>query len=471
CYLKGRLRIVSGETNGIWLILLGLFGFGTLAILTKENSVLLPLFMLALEFTLFQKEFPWSSWKKLSPRTKGIMVSISTIILAAAFIWFLHYVQPSYALRNFTMVERLLTESRVLFFYLFLILIPRIDQFALYHDDIPLSTSIITPWTTLPAVLGIVALLAVAIAYRKKYPLLSLGILWFFIGHALESTFLGLELIHEHRNYLASLGVWMVVLHLILQVQQLGAKKLWMVLPLFAVVFAAVTAMRSSQWSNIYALAYYEAAHHPNSADAQNFLGVALGINRHYDAALESFRRASELRPTEALYLINMTVVAARIGIPLSQKEQTDTIQSIIANPSSGSTFSALLNISSCLQDTCSSLQPTIIDWTNQLIEKNQNKGDKSLYYYILGIALSGQGRLDEAITALQHSYQMDKKYLHPLIKVIKIYISQNDARKAEEFLAELRAASQGNLHPRNTEITQLAEEINRLKKGEKISP
>ena len=472
CYLKGRVWTISGRPNGVWLIVLGLVGCGTLGMLSKENAVLLPLFMLALEFTLFQNEFPWSHWNKLSRKAKSILVFIAVAALTAALAGLLHFIKPSYAIRSFTMIERLLNESRVLFFYLGLILIPRTDQFALHHDDFPLSTSLFAPWTTFPAMLGIAILFITSLVCRRKYPLLSLGILWFFVGHALESTFLGLELVHEHRNYLASMGVWMAVVHLIFHMRHAFAiKKLWMVLPLFAAIFSGITTLRSIQWSNFYALAYYEAAHHPNSADANNFLGVALAMNHQYDNALVSFKRAAEINPNEAVYFINMTVVAARTGVPLSPKEQADTIQSLIANPGSGSTHGALLNISSCLQDECSSLQPTIINWANQLVEMAPGKGDKSFYYYMMGLALSGQGRFDEAITALKRAYQEDKKYLHPLIQIAKVHIKRRDMQNAEEVMTELRAANRENLHPRDSEIAQLAEEINRLKKGEKISP
>lgn len=473
CYFKGRVQTISGRPNGIWLIVFGLVVCGALGMLSKENAILLPLFMLVLEFTLFQNEFPWSHWNKLSRKTKGLLVFTAIAALATALAGLLYYIKPSYATRSFTMIERLLTESRVLFFYLGLILIPRTDQFSLHHDDIPLSTSLFVPWTTFLATLGIAILFITSLSYRKKYPLLSLGILWFFVGHALESTFLGLELVHEHRNYLASMGAWMVVVHLIFYTRHTFAiKKLWMVLPLFAVIFSGVTTLRSMQWSNFYALAHYEAAHHPNSPDSNNFLGVAMAMEHQYDNALVSFKRAAELKPTEALYFINMAVIAARTGVPLSSKEQADTIQSLIANPSSGSTHGALLNISSCLQDECRALQPTIISWANQLVEMAPGKGDKSFYYYIMGLALSGQGHLDEAITALRRSYQEDNKYLHPLIEIAKIHIKRRDMRDAEEVMLRLRAANRLNLHPRDAEIAQLDESIDGLKKeGRKISP
>ena len=42
---------------------------------------------------------------------------------------------------------------------------------------------------------------------RTRAPVLAFGILWFFAGHVLESTLLGLEIYFEHRNYLPSIGL------------------------------------------------------------------------------------------------------------------------------------------------------------------------------------------------------------------------------------------------------------------------
>ncbi len=54
--------------------------------------------------------------------------------------------------------------------------------------------------------LFILGLILTALVRRKKWPLFAFAVLWFFAGHALESTFLPLEYFFEHRNYLPLLG-------------------------------------------------------------------------------------------------------------------------------------------------------------------------------------------------------------------------------------------------------------------------
>ena len=56
-----------------------------------------------------------------------------------------------------------------------------------------------------------------ALLLLGRQPLVSLGILWFFTGHLMESTVIGLELAHEHRNYLADYGIILAITALIAQ--------------------------------------------------------------------------------------------------------------------------------------------------------------------------------------------------------------------------------------------------------------
>jgi hypothetical protein len=147
-----------------------------------------------------------------------------------------------YDLRPFSLVERLMSEGRILWFYLGLMVAPRMAAFGLYHDDIAVSTGLFSPWTTLPALLGLAGLAWLAWRVRKSAPLAAFGIAWFLIGHSLESTVLPLELAHEHRNYLPLLGVcwqyhgrwltrWMVQSTVGRQASCLRAW-LWLTLPL-----------------------------------------------------------------------------------------------------------------------------------------------------------------------------------------------------------------------------------------------
>jgi tetratricopeptide (TPR) repeat protein len=103
-------------------------------------------------------------------------------------------------------MQRLLTEPRIIFFYISQLFFPHPSRLSLEHDVV-LSTSIFTPFTTILSISGIILCLLLAYYFRKKEPIVSFSIFWFFGNHLIESTFIPLELIFEHRNYLPSMLV------------------------------------------------------------------------------------------------------------------------------------------------------------------------------------------------------------------------------------------------------------------------
>ncbi|HEX5953486.1 MAG TPA: hypothetical protein VFY94_09950, partial [Rhodanobacteraceae bacterium] len=77
------------------------------------------------------------------------------------FLWLLRGALRPGALagRDFTLAQRLLTEPRVLVDYLHWTLFPNPLVLSLYHDEIAISTGLLTPWTTLGASLVLAALI------------------------------------------------------------------------------------------------------------------------------------------------------------------------------------------------------------------------------------------------------------------------------------------------------------------------
>ena len=204
-YLTGRRRMLAGE-GGLALIIAGLFVCGGLAVFSKENGVLLPLYMLVLEITLFRFRSR-SGQADTKIITFFIMVVAIPAMLALLYLASHTTTYLNYSGRDFTLTERLLTETRVLVFYLKMILMPSIRELGLYHEDIAISHGMLDPPTTLFSIMVLVGMLASALLLLGKRPLISLGIFWFFAGHSLESSIFPLEIVHEHRNYLADYGI------------------------------------------------------------------------------------------------------------------------------------------------------------------------------------------------------------------------------------------------------------------------
>ena len=203
-YILSIYLYVNARLSGIFtkksILLLGACGLSfSAAFLTKENAALLPVVLVLIEATFFQD----LNRKKVRMAILGIAFAMGIAVLIGGAIIFYNGDLLSvlnFEERFFTPVERLLTQSRILLFYLTLIFYPTPNRLSIVHD-IEISTSFYHPWTTLPSILIVCVLVGYALYKLRKWPILSFAILFFFLNHMIESSIIPLELIFEHRNY------------------------------------------------------------------------------------------------------------------------------------------------------------------------------------------------------------------------------------------------------------------------------
>ncbi|MDZ7749325.1 MAG: hypothetical protein U5K43_11275 [Halofilum sp. (in: g-proteobacteria)] len=205
-YLLGRGRLVSGRSASGWFCI-GLAPLlAAVGAYAKENAVLVPLALLLVEYWFL--DTPTHRFRGLRP-LRILMLWLPSALIA---LYLASRVgSAGYLARDFTAVERLMTQARVLIDYLGLVLIPQQTTAGLFHDAYPVSTGLLRPWTTLPAILACITLVTISIAWRRRFPLVTWGVLFFFAMHLAESSTLPLELYFEHRNYLPSLGALVAV--------------------------------------------------------------------------------------------------------------------------------------------------------------------------------------------------------------------------------------------------------------------
>ena len=103
------------------------------------------------------------------------------------------WVHRTYIIRSFDLEERVLTQTRMLFFYLSLLALPHVGRLTLFHDNVVVSQSLFEPLTTIFAVAGLVLLALLALYSLRKRWLVGFVIAWYFVGHSMESTVVGLE--------------------------------------------------------------------------------------------------------------------------------------------------------------------------------------------------------------------------------------------------------------------------------------
>lgn len=265
-YMVGRRLRGTRRHLCIWLLTPVLTALGMLC---KENAALTPIFILVIEFTLLA--FRGADGEpSLEVRWFFMAFLILPLLAAGSLAVLKPGIFGGYSLRDFTLYERLLSECRILLDYLRWTFVPDLRQLGLFHDDIVPSRGLLKPVTTLPSFLAVITLMTIGIALRKRAPLISFGILWFFAGQLMESTVLPLELAFEHRNYLPLFGLILggVGSFYTMAAEHGRAFTAKLLLGLCILLLALTTAMRSVDWHNELTFARSESRHHPHSARA-----------------------------------------------------------------------------------------------------------------------------------------------------------------------------------------------------------
>ena len=321
-YLYGRS---VKSSLGICAIAASLLVCWPAAIYSKETGLLLPVYILLCEWLLL------GSFLTTSKKVLLLMV-LPAVGLLIGICWAnWEWIVGGYRMRDFTLYERLYTEPRVLWFYVQQILLPMPGLFGLYHDDITVSRGLVSPPTTLFAIAGGVAIVTFAYLQRRRRPLFTFAVFWFLASHLLESTILPLEIAHEHRNYLASVGILLWLTDILLPVEPIRQRSFprLVVLLGFISLCGLVTSLRSSQWSEDFNRRQVEVFNHPLSARANyefatgilnNTFDVGHGNLKAYELAHMHLERAAALDLSAKAALIGVLYLDCAAGKPKDAK-------------------------------------------------------------------------------------------------------------------------------------------------------
>jgi hypothetical protein len=363
-YVAGRRRMLDGQ-RGFFLAAASVVTGTGLGALAKETAVLLPLYAVLLEVFFFRAHST-TDRKRSDPRIIAFYAVILVLPFVAGALWLLPQVinPQSWVRRDFTLATRLLSEARIVVDYVLWTVVPNPTWLSFYHDDFVASSGLFTPWTTLACIVTIGAAGWLAWALRRRAPWLGLGIAWYLACHTLTATVLPLELIYEHRNYFASIGVVMVVVGLCrgewgvprptaARHARIRLGALLAILVAWSVSLAGAV----SAWSDPLALAKALADRGPDSPRAQYELGRIYIILSRYDAdspntalAYAPLERAmalpgSSVLPEQALIFLN-----GRIGRTVKEGWWDSMRAKLAARPATIQDESSLGALSSCLQ-------------------------------------------------------------------------------------------------------------------------
>jgi tetratricopeptide (TPR) repeat protein len=300
CYVKARISRVTWKK-------IVLFCFcaisAALALGSKEIAATLPFFILLYEWFFFQDlQISWLK-KRFFP-IAAVCVLVSIIVLAYLGTNPLERILADYKIRDFTLRMRVLTEFRVVVFYISLLLFPYPERLNLNHD-FPLSLSLFEPVATFLSLCILMGLLVLAIRLAKSERLLSFCILWFLGNLFIESSFIGLEIIFEHRTYLPSM---MAVFAVALLAKRLLHRR-WLLILITIIVltlFSLWTVQRNMVWANPFRLWQDVIVKSPNKVRPYNNLGRLLVESGRSREAILVLQKAIRLEPDNIKTTINL---------------------------------------------------------------------------------------------------------------------------------------------------------------------
>ena len=355
-YMDGREAQLDGR-GGWGKILAGIGACTVLGILAKETAAMIPLYAFIVECLFFGFATPGRD-----RRIQALFALVLLLPFVAGLAWLLpHVLAPgAYSGRSFTLGERLLTESRILWDYVCWTLTPRLGTLSLYHDDYVVSHGLLAPATTWVAIAGLLASFIAAIVVRRKTPLLALGVLWFFAAHALTATVIPLELVYEHRNYFASFALLLIVVHALVLTQAARRLALAGALAVAAlgVFYGFTTFLRASEWGNPIRFALSEVAKHPLSARATYDEGRTYVILSNYDVnssffplARKALIAASAVPNSNTLPEQALLILAARTNTEQDPRWWEGMQAKLKARPVGVQEVESLYSLSQCQEE------------------------------------------------------------------------------------------------------------------------
>jgi Tfp pilus assembly protein PilF len=290
-YLKGRTA--HNLTSTISFFILSLIA-GFAAVLTKENAVMLPVSILLFDLFLIQ-----GVTKENIKKFSKILFLPLLLILIIGLIYTGGFSDAfgGYELRDFTMTQRLLTEPRVILFYLSLLFYPISSRLTFLYD-MEVSRSLLQPWTTVPSILLILFIIGFAFYIARKRPLISFCIIFYFLNHLIEGSIFNLELIYEHRNYLPSMLLFIPLAEFIIYaLNYFSYKKIIQFIVALGIVIILIgegdiTYSRNNIVSDDFLLWFDNIDKSPGLSRPHGNLGRIYYINNEKEKALQEYEKA-----------------------------------------------------------------------------------------------------------------------------------------------------------------------------------
>lgn len=290
CYFQ--LRSAQSKNGTLfWALLFALSAF--CGMLSKQNFATLPIAILLIEWLFFGK------YLKLY-----IYLAIGLLVSATGVLFHL----SSYSTEQlWVLVDSLTREThligRVDYFTTQLhVLTHYIAQFfyPLSPFDLRLEYDwhLVKEWAIVEYLLLAfhASLILLAFIYRKKLPLFSFGILLFYVGHTVESSFIPItDIVFEHRTYLPNLGLAIALTSLLHRLFLRSSALAFAILIVFSCFYTYVSLERVNTWTDKISFYENEIRVSPDSARAYSVVAQNLAQSGQCPLALGYFEHIVSL--------------------------------------------------------------------------------------------------------------------------------------------------------------------------------
>jgi len=419
-HLYGRSLLATNAMKA-YLIMSGSIGLFTfLAMMSKENGILLPLLIMVVESTVIASQQPRVA--SLNRYWTGAFIILpSTVIalyLGSKFFSsnFFEVVAP----REFSIFERLLTQQRILVDYLRHWFVPELYTTGVFQDHFIKSTGIFSPFTTALGALLHFAIISISIVKRHRWPLFALAVLFFYAGHALESSVINLELYFEHRNYLSA--AFLVLPLVVLLHKKVNRHLFFAATAGVMLLLGGFTRYTTTVWETFPGIVEASAHKAPTSARAQAQYATQLFNAQRYDESLQVIEKAVEnIASDHPLLLVNRLIIRCQMGILTAGdfKRVADIMSDSLYDPRSIKLYTALT--SSVVTGKCPevSLGALRTMFENMLLVP-QNTDPTTLSYsqvnYFVGFVHVYAGEPVQAVASFEESLRARPGSSHAMI-------------------------------------------------------
>lgn len=433
-------------------------------LLFKETAIMLPLYALICESIIYQfhrgtrLDGKWI----IDKRIVWTFIIILLVPLAFGSTWLIpHVLRPeAWETRDFTLRTRLLSEARIVIDYALWTVFPTPGALSFYHDNFKTSQGLFSPPSTLFCILLLISVFILLIPAWRRAPAVSLGISLFLASQLLTGTVLPLELIYEHRNYFASLGLMLAIVYTLTisgpyAITQISGKssrfpRMACGTLLFGLmlVWSGQTAMTAYSWGSPLRLAQALATRNPNSPRALYELGRTYIIYSQYDknspfikAAFSTLEKAGALPGSSILPEQALIFTSARMQLAQKAAWWNDLIVKLKRHPATVQDESSLASLSQCAHEgRCVLSKDRMMEAFGAALS-HPNPSARLLATYseyawnVLGDHPLGKRMIQEAISAspTEAAYR---------VTLIRMLITQ---KKLTEATNELSALSQLN--------------------------